>query len=106
MAPLDPVVTEALGSLSSDLTNLNRVVIEHNQLSLTSSPSEYSDFHFNDILNSVTTLLGARLSHIRIESDVDCSFRPDSSVLSSIFLNLMMNALENFKQRETRAPVH
>lgn len=97
---LDPVVSEALNSLSTDLANLNRVVLELNHLSMTKGQGEYEAVPFERSVCAVSTLLGARMRKVSVENRVVCEISTDPSLLNSILLNLFMNSIENFSNRK------
>jgi signal transduction histidine kinase len=85
----DPHLTQALEALSRDLENLNRIVVELNQLT-TVAPNKIEDFNFSEVLDSTRAILGGRLRNVRLESSVCARIHSDSSMLSSILLNLFL----------------
>jgi len=101
---LEPVLEEALSSLSHDLENLNRVILELNQLNIIRSQDNFTHFAFEDIFKAVRLLLGNRLSYVILENDVNVQLNSDQSVLTSIVLNVVINAIENYKLVPDREP--
>ncbi len=99
----DPQLTQALEALSRDLENLNRIVVELNQLT-TVAPNKIEDFKFSMVLDSTRAILGGRLRNVRLESSVCARLHSDSSMLSSILLNLFLNSMDNFKKNQTGSP--
>jgi signal transduction histidine kinase len=99
----DAQLTDALNALGSDLENLNRIVIELNQLT-TVTASEAKDFNFDDAFESVKSILGNRLRNVTLRCDVQVRLHSDQSVLSSILLNIVLNSLDSFKDKKTGVP--
>ncbi len=100
----DPELTEALTALSRDLENIENVVRELNQMIAVRQGQNLSDFTFEEVLDSVRTVLGDRLKNVSIENQVNVRLRSDKALLSSIVLNLILNSLDAFKLKQIQAP--
>ncbi|MBC7690978.1 MAG: HAMP domain-containing histidine kinase [Methylotenera sp.] len=100
----DPTITEALTHLSRDLENLSAVVLEMNQMSAIkdSSPTEFTAA---DLISSIQTVLGKSVAHVEFEISDLVRMKANRAVFNSIFLNLILNALESFSRNQTKNPV-
>jgi signal transduction histidine kinase len=93
----DPVVSEALTGLATDLEAFSRIMLELNRLSSMQDrdPTEFSQ---RDLMQVVTLVVGSRLSGTRVLCVGQARYRTDRGVFVSILLNLTLNALEAFKR--------
>jgi signal transduction histidine kinase len=95
---------DVLNALSLDLENINRVIVEMNQLSSFKNEAVFTDFHFSEIVQAVQTLLGNRLKGIEIHNSVQLRIKADKGIFTSLVLNLVLNSLESFKIEQTSHP--
>ncbi len=101
----NPLVTEALSSLSKDLENLQRVVLELNQMSAVRSNNAPTEFNFEKIISGVRLMMGDRLMNVNFENSVNLKLRGDLSLVTSVVLNIFLNSLDSFKHHGIAKPV-
>jgi signal transduction histidine kinase len=96
-------VTEAMQLLARDLEGFRKVLFELNQLTA-SKVIEVEQFSSDDVIGSFQVILKKQLAGISLETSGTMSLETDKSLLTSVFLNILMNSVETFKEREVRNP--
>jgi signal transduction histidine kinase len=96
-------VTEAMQLLARDLEGFRKVLFELNQLTA-SKVIEVEQFSSDDVIGSFQVILKKQLAGIFLKTSGSMLLETDKNLLTSIFLNILMNSVETFKEREVRDP--
>jgi signal transduction histidine kinase len=94
-------VGEAMELLSRDLEGFRRTLFELNQLTA-SRAEEKILFPFSDVLSSLQVILKKQLGGVIFDVSGDLALETDKNLLTSIALNILMNSIDAFKQRNIR----
>ena len=100
----DPEVIESLDNLTHDLENLSDVVIELNQMSSLRGEFTLSEFELRDAAEGARKLIRNRMRGVDVRIEGDLRIRSDRSIWTSVLLNLFLNSIEIFRQRQVESP--
>lgn len=96
---------EQVEALERSLSSLGHSVLNLNQLSKVSEVSLHEkSFAASESLEKARTILSKRLHAVRIESRGDCMVRGTEDLLTSVFLNILVNSIDAFRVGRVKQP--
>lgn len=96
-------VKEYLKKMESSLLRTEKTIFDLNQLSRMTEEGD-KPFNVSEGLSDVLDLLAKRLHDVEIKINGDFAVKGERGIICSVFLNLILNAIENFKRSKTENP--
>jgi signal transduction histidine kinase len=96
-------VREYLSKMESSLSRTEKTIFDLNQLSRMTE-GDNKPFKVSEGFSDVLDILAKRLHDIEVKVDGDFEIQGDRGITCSIFLNIILNALESFKRSQTQNP--
>lgn len=93
---------EVLEYLSRDLDGFKQAITGLNQLSSVKA-EEASTFELSDVMEGLRLLFRNQLANVSLEYS-NLTFNTEQALLSSIFMNIIVNSIDAFKQASTMDP--
>ncbi|MBX3022369.1 MAG: HAMP domain-containing histidine kinase [Bdellovibrionales bacterium] len=94
---------EYLATMEKSLVRTEKTIFDLNQLSRLAEGDNQS-FKVSEGLNDVLGILAKRLHDVEVKVEGDFELPGDRGVACSVFLNLILNSIENFKRTDTLNP--
>lgn len=94
---------EYLATMEKSLARTEKTIFDLNQLSRLAE-GDNQPFQVSEGLNDVLGILAKRLHDVEVKVDGDFKLPGDRGVACSVFLNLILNSIENFKRTGTQQP--
>ncbi len=98
-----PQVKEYLNKMESSLSRTEKTIFDLNQLSRMTEGDD-KPFKISEGLSDVLDILAKRLHDVEVKRLGDFDVKGDRGIICSIFLNLILNSIENFKRSQTQTP--
>lgn len=96
---------ENLKDLKTNLVSLAGIVTQLNQLSNISEPQRLKqDFYFSESLDEAKIILSKRMSYVELSLSGDLKISGSKDLFTSIVMNILINALEEFNLNKNKAP--
>jgi signal transduction histidine kinase len=101
-ADADPEAIEVLNYLARDLDDFKQTITGLNQLSSVKN-EESSTFELSEVIEGLRVLFRNQLAPISLEYS-HLTLRTEQALLSSIFMNVIINSIDAFKQSSVANP--
>lgn len=96
-------VKEYLSKMESSLSRTEKTIFDLNQLSRMTEGND-KPFKASECLSDVLDILAKRLHDVEVKISDDFEVKAERGIISSIFLNLILNSIESFKRSKTQNP--